>query len=352
MFKGRCGSSRILLSALVATAGFIALDAAAQDGAPQGCATAPKSPLVVNVRDKGAKGDGRTDDTAAIQAAIDEVGGSGGTVLVPNGTYIVDAVSKKRRLSLKSDMTLKLANGAILKAIPNDSRKYSLLSISEVSNVTVVGGTLEGDRAEHKGKVGEAGMGIRIDRGAKHVTISGVTARKMWGDGFYVEGATDTKFCTVTADNNRRQGLSIIEADGVLVTDSVFKNTHGTRPSAGIDLEPDQPAQKIVNIRIRNSKFIDNAGPGIEIAGKRGAVSKVELARNVFRGNRPILVENAPEVLASGICDNRQVTSQTAPSEGPYAFADPVDVVVHQNDCEDGRDMRFEVNRETRKRKK
>ena len=273
---------------------------------------APKSPLVVNVRDKGAKGDGRTDDTNAIQAAIDEVGGTGGTVLVPGGTYMVDAVKKKRRLALKSDMTLKLAKDAVLKAIPNDSRKYSVLSISDVSNVTVMGGTLEGDRTEHKGKAGEAGMGIRIDDGAKRVTISGVTSRKMWGDGFYVEGAKDTKFCAVVADNNRRQGLSIVEADGVLVTDSVFRNTRGTRPSAGIDLEPDHAEQKIVNVRIQNSKFIDNAGPGIEIAGKRGAVAKVELARNVFRGNRPILVENAPAVLASAICDNRQVSSQTA----------------------------------------
>jgi hypothetical protein len=49
-------------------------------------------------------------------------------------------------------MTLKLADGATLKAIPNDSRKYSVLSISGASNVTVVGGTLEGDRAEHRGK--------------------------------------------------------------------------------------------------------------------------------------------------------------------------------------------------------
>ena len=115
------------------------------------------------------------------------------------------------------------------------------------------------------------------------------------------------------ADNNRRQGLSIVEADGVLVTDSVFRNTRGTRPSAGIDLEPDHAEQKIVNVRIQNSKFIDNAGPGIEIARKRGSVAKVdELARNVFRGNRPILVENAPAVLASAICDNRQVSSNGA----------------------------------------
>jgi len=87
IFEGRCGSSGFLLGALVAVAGsFIALRASAQDAALQTCATAPKSPLVVNVKDKGAKGDGHTDDTAAIQAAIDEVAGTGGTVLVPKGT--------------------------------------------------------------------------------------------------------------------------------------------------------------------------------------------------------------------------------------------------------------------------
>ena len=70
------------------------------------------------------------------------------------------------------------------------------------------------------------------------------------------------------------------------------------------------------------------------------------------RLRRPILVENAPAVLASAICENRQVSSQTARQEGPYAFADAVDVVVHQNDCGEGSDMRFEVNRNTRKTKK
>jgi hypothetical protein len=195
-------------------------------------------------------------------------------------------------------------------------------------------------------------MGIYIRDGAKHVVIAGVTAKDMWGDGFYVSDASNVTFCGVTADRNRRQGLSVIKADGLVVLNSVFQNTGGTRPGAGIDFEPDDRDEPITGVRIENSKFINNAGPGILIAGKKGNVSKVELTRNLFKGNRPILVEDAPEVLASSICNNRQLTSEEAPSGGLSAYADPIKVMVHQNDCEEGTDMRFEVIRQKKKRPK
>ena len=99
----------------------------------------------------------------------------------------------------------------------------------------------------------------------------------MWGDGFYVQDAEDVRFCGVTADANRRQGLSIIQADGLLVLNSVFKNTHGTRPAAGIDFEPDKEEQEITNVRIVGSKFLDNEGGGITVAGKKARVTKVEM---------------------------------------------------------------------------
>lgn len=42
-----------------------------------------------NVKWFGAKGDGKTDDTAAIQAAIDSLNAHGGTVSIPTGKYLV-----------------------------------------------------------------------------------------------------------------------------------------------------------------------------------------------------------------------------------------------------------------------
>lgn len=325
--------------------------AAPAHAAFKGCAVTPTSPLVVNVKDKGAKGDGRADDTAKIQKAIDEVGGTGGTVYVPDGVYMVRA-NGRRRLVLRSRMTLKLADHAVLKVIPNGAKAYSTLWITKVSDVTVTGGMLLGDRKEHKNKAGEWGMGIRIGPEARRVTIAGVTAKDMWGDGFLVTGSTNVALCSVVADHNRRQGLSIISVAWLLVTNSVFKNTRGTRPSAGIDIEPDKPEQKAVRIRIEKSKFIHNAGGGIMIAGKRGHVSHVEILGNVFEEARPILIENAPAVRSTAICDNRHIGQDVPSPEGLNAYADAVEIVSLQDDCREGRDLRFEVNRNTKKKKK
>ncbi len=90
MSKGKARVPGILLGAFVFVTCTTLL--AAPSRALTRCAEAPASSLVVNVKQKGAMGDGQTDDTAAIQAAIDEIAGTGGTVLVPKGTYMVDPV--------------------------------------------------------------------------------------------------------------------------------------------------------------------------------------------------------------------------------------------------------------------
>ena len=125
---------------------FIPSPALAGSDAPQSCNPPPDASVLVNVTETGAKGDGKTDDTAAIQAAIDKVAGSNGIVFLPDGIYMV-AVGGKQGLNLKSDMTLKLSGGATIRAMPTKDGKYVLLRVAGASNVWIIGGTLEGERS-------------------------------------------------------------------------------------------------------------------------------------------------------------------------------------------------------------
>ena len=73
---------------------------------------------IYNIRDFGAKGDGKTLDTAALQAAIDACHrDQGGTVLVPAGVFVIGTTE------LKSNVTLHLAaQGTLLGT--TDAKQY------------------------------------------------------------------------------------------------------------------------------------------------------------------------------------------------------------------------------------
>jgi polygalacturonase len=70
---------------------------------------------VCEVKSYGAKGDGTSKDTVAIQKAIDEcsAGKGGGTVVLEAGTYVSVPIL------LKSNMTLELKKGATLLGSPD-----------------------------------------------------------------------------------------------------------------------------------------------------------------------------------------------------------------------------------------
>ena len=148
----------------------------------------------------GAKGDGVTKDTAALQAAIDACAAKGGgTVRLTAGTYL------SAPIVLKSNITLQLDKGATLVGSP-DHRDYpaktefrapgmqSLVSATNAENVAITGeGTIDGNgeswwqaaRAyKDSGILGAEHTRPRLvvfDH-CKHVRVEGVTIQNspMW----------------------------------------------------------------------------------------------------------------------------------------------------------------------------
>jgi len=112
----------------------------------------------INVKQFGAKGDGITDDTAFIQHALN----NGGTIIIPYGTYMIDAVV---RLSCISNTNIIIQEKAVLQAIPNNSGSYAILQIVECNNISISGGHFNGDLLGHIGTTGQAGHGIKIRNG-------------------------------------------------------------------------------------------------------------------------------------------------------------------------------------------
>lgn len=117
-----------------------------------------------------------------------------------------------------------------------------------------------------------------VVRGANNFVVEGLTLKDAGGDGLFishgrnVEGQSlpDRTYSSgivrdIVTDNNYRLGLSIMSAKDLIVENSTFKNTSGTRPASGIDIEPDHEWQKLVNIQFNNNKFINNDRNGIQI---------------------------------------------------------------------------------------
>jgi hypothetical protein len=231
-----------------------------------------RGPAVLNVRNRGAYGDGVHDDTAAFQAAIDALPAEGGTIRVPAGSYVIDPVRKVR---LRSRMHLKLEDGAKLYAKRNSAPRAYVLMVYKVSDVEISGGQIIGDRDNHLGTTGEWGHGIMV-RGASRVTIRDIHISKCWGDGISIGGAMVTNkptipsqavvIANIVSTGNRRQGLSIGRSSQVKVYDSEFSNTAGIAPGCGINIEPDvKDLGTTTTVHIGNCLIRNNQGNGIQV---------------------------------------------------------------------------------------
>src|SRR5439155_8442059 len=101
--------------------------------------------------------------------------------------------------------------------------------------------------------------------------VEGMIFTKAGGDGVYISdgwgGSDPVCSSNVTIqdcmmDDNRRQGISVISAENLIIQRCVLSNTgvtSGTDPMAGIDFEPDRPDQRLVNCILRDCSIYGNS---------------------------------------------------------------------------------------------
>jgi hypothetical protein len=213
----------------------------------------------VSVRDFGARGDAIALDTAAFQQAL----GSGDrTIRVPAGDYLIS------KLEIPSNTILVLEPGVTLRDSGELSEIERLINI-RTENVRIIGqgARILADRSDYT--TGEQRHGVFIF-GARNVDIAGLESSSHGGDGFYIGGpsatpATDISITGCRADDNRRQGLSIVSGVNVFVADCELTNTRGTAPEFGIDVEPNNPLDELRDIVIVRPQTSRNAGGGVSI---------------------------------------------------------------------------------------
>lgn len=194
-------------------------------------------------------------------------------IIIPSSGKAGIKPSSHSKIEIKSTMRLK----------GNNYKSYQIIDIRGKQDVSIKGGRLIGDVGKHQyieGTSSEWGMGINIMQ-SKDVSISGVYITKCTGDGIYISGGSEPSVGiydnasrnvtvrNVVCDDNRRQGLSIIHVDGLIVRDCSFVNTgctESTPPSAGIDIEPnvsDNRNMSVRNVVVDNCTITNNKGMAI-----------------------------------------------------------------------------------------
>lgn len=240
---------------------------------------------VVNVKEFGAMGDGVTDDTDAINQAIE----SGNTIYFPEGVYMVNPNSDPKGTMKGSEMGgikvgsnkhLILSPNAYLKSITNDYLYYRVLNIYHAENVIVEGGHIYGDKETHTGATSsEYGHAVYLQN-AKNVTIKNCDIGYGFGDSICVTAdnyGKDTYSKNVLIENcklhdSRRQGASIIAAHNVVVNNCEIYNIKGIAPQCGIDIEANYDTNPVKKVIINNCYIHDTENFSICVTAKSGEV--------------------------------------------------------------------------------
>jgi len=223
----------------------------------------------VSVMVYGAKGDGVTADAPAIQKALDATL----NVYFPAGTYSVSGSLTLRQghklvgagmmsVTLRQDSKVTPSAGILY---ANSGKANSKLTGISVSDITLDGRVAVAGFDEHQH--------LASFNGVDGLTIERVRFLGYRGDGLYLGSGInggeerhntniiirESLFDGVNKDN--RNGISIIDGDGVSIEKNVFVNSTRKDMPGPIDVEPDAHIFHVVrNISIAGNSFSNTGG--------------------------------------------------------------------------------------------
>jgi len=246
---------------------------------------------VVNVRDFGAVGDGETNDTKAIQKALNSVR-EGGVVYIPAGTYIVS-----RQLYIYSDAMTVKGDGKATVIHYN----YKQLSSSTAADAALFG-TRDGItdlvmrdmKLEYEGeffpnfgdsyKGAVSGIYLPV---CHNVLIENIETTGFNADGVNVAGKSGTYATNVTIrgcymHHNRVGGVLYGYVDGILLEDNIFEYM-GSQPDGGTGYGcAGYSGAYPKNVRVIHNQCNYNYRKGIDLH----AGENVIIEGNTCKGNR------------------------------------------------------------------
>jgi len=210
--------------------------------------------------------DGSVDYTSDLQKGIN----TNKIVIMPNFPVMVSGIH------VNNGTTVIFQERSLLKMEPSKKIGYEVIAISHVHNVNLYFPKIKGDRAEHIGTKGEWGFGIGVIS-SKNIRILQPEISDCWGDGIYINNmgsdrnnalpdSNDIFVDGARIDNNRRNGISIIDGNSIIIKNSIVSNTNGTLPMSGIDVEPNDGYSQLKNIVLDSVITFNNSKYGILIS--------------------------------------------------------------------------------------
>ncbi len=314
----------------------------------------PNNLNIVNVKNFGATGDGETDDTNAINNAIQYCKNNNkSTLFIPKGTYIINGEASTPEQYFLQDgglfidfpLNLLMENETYLKAKTSSQKGYILINIKNTSNVNIIGGNIVGERDTHDGTTGEFGFGVHC-KNVKKLKIINVNIYDFWGDGIILDAVVGDlsktnedviiKNCEIR--NNRRQGITIAHGYNFIVDNNKFLNSGvgGTDPKSAIDIEgvgggegsfvenclisnnffSNGEVQEIVcsmenlkNLTIDNNIFYD-VGFGINISPLSEKAENINISNNIINNCSTTGINfSATDYLKNVVVDGNEITT-------------------------------------------